>query len=50
MQDCSRRDDGSLNVSIRRLKDKIGTRSVPTGEVELTDSEAYLLGRPEQGI
>lgn len=44
------RTDGSLNYTIRRLKDKIGTRSVPTGEVELQDSEAYLLGTPEQGI
>ncbi len=44
------RQDGSLNYFIRRLKDKIGTRAVPTGEVELHDSEAYLLGNPEQGI
>lgn len=44
------REDGSLNYTIRRLKDKIGTRAVPTGEVELRDSEAYLLGRPEEGI
>src|SRR5581483_8357602 len=33
-----------------RLKPKIGTRSVPTGEVELRDSEAYLLGKTEWGI
>jgi acyl-CoA dehydrogenase len=44
------RDDGTPNYIIRRLKDKIGTRSVPTAEVELRDSEAYLLGRPETGI
>jgi acyl-CoA dehydrogenase len=44
------REDGGLNYLIRRLKDKIGTRSVPTGEVELQESEAYLLGRPETGI
>jgi acyl-CoA dehydrogenase len=44
------RDDGSLNYFIRRLKDKIGTRSVPTGEVELHDSQAYLLGKAEQGV
>jgi len=44
------REDGGLNYFIRRLKNKIGTRSVPTGEVELRDSEAYLLGRPEWGI
>lgn len=44
------RGDGSLNYVVRRLKDKIGTRSVPTGEVELRDSEAYLLGTVEWGI
>jgi acyl-CoA dehydrogenase len=45
-----RHADGSLNVHIRRLKDKIGTRSVPTGEIELRGSEAYLLGAAEQGV
>lgn len=44
------RADGNLNYTIRRIKDKIGTRSVPTGEVELRDSQAYLLGKPEWGI
>lgn len=44
------RDDGSLNVYLRRLKDKIATRSVPTGEVELRESEGYLLGRAEEGL
>jgi acyl-CoA dehydrogenase len=34
------RDSGQLNYTIRRLKNKIATRSVPTGEVELRDSEA----------
>jgi len=45
-----RRDDGALNFKVRRLKDKIGTRSVPTGEVELDGSEAYLLGERGQGV
>jgi len=45
-----RREDGRLNYFIRRLKDKIATRSVPTGEIELRDSEAWLLGAVEQGI
>ncbi len=44
------RDNGSLNFTIRRLKDKIATRCVPTGEIELRDSEGYLLGKPEWGI
>lgn len=42
--------DGGLNYRIRRLKDKIATRSVPTGEVEFRAAEAYLLGQAEQGI
>ncbi|HXY06383.1 MAG TPA: acyl-CoA dehydrogenase family protein [Terriglobales bacterium] len=45
-----RRDDGMLNYTIRRLKDKIATRSVPTGEVELRDSHAWLLGPADAGI
>jgi acyl-CoA dehydrogenase len=44
------RKDGRLNCFIRRLKDKIATRSVPTGEVELRDSEGYLLGAADSGI
>lgn len=44
------KSDGRLNYLIRRIKNKIATRSVPTGEVELKDSEAYLLGKPEWGI
>ena len=45
-----RREDGSLNYTVRRIKDKIATRSVPTGEVELRDTAGYLLGTPEGGI
>src|SRR6266853_4796110 len=44
------RKDGELNYFVRRLKDKIATRSVPTGEVELKDSEGYLLGSTDSGI
>lgn len=42
------RRDGSRNgVRIRRLKDKLGTRSVASGEVEFVDAEAFLLsGEP----
>lgn len=43
------RDDGTLNFRVRRLKDKIGTRSVPTGEVELDGSVGFLLGERGQG-
>src|SRR5258708_22938609 len=44
------RNDGELNHLVRRLKRKIATRSVPTGEVELKDSEGYLLGSADTGI
>ena len=44
------KENGELNYTVRRIKDKIATRSVPTGEVELRDSEAWLLGSREQGI
>jgi acyl-CoA dehydrogenase len=44
------RKDGELNYFIRRLKDKIATRSVPTAEVELKDSVGYLLGSADSGI
>jgi len=42
-----RRENGELNYTVRRLKDKVATRSVPTGEVELRASEAWLLGSGE---
>lgn len=44
------RQDGALNYFIRRMKDKIATRSVPTGEVELRASQGWLLGKAEHGI
>jgi alkylation response protein AidB-like acyl-CoA dehydrogenase len=44
------REDGTLNFLLRRLKDKIGTRSVPTGEIEFSESEGFLLGHQQEGI
>jgi acyl-CoA dehydrogenase len=44
------RNDGELNYYIRRLKDKIATRTVPTGEIEPRNSEGYLLGSADSGI
>ncbi|REE97669.1 acyl-CoA dehydrogenase family protein [Thermomonospora umbrina] len=38
-----RRDGGRNGVRIRRLKDKLGTRSVASAEIEFTDAEAFLL-------
>lgn len=42
--------DSKLNFHIRRLKDKSATRAVPSGEAELNQSEAYLIGEANQGI
>jgi alkylation response protein AidB-like acyl-CoA dehydrogenase len=41
---------GNLNFIVRRLKDKSGTNSVPTGEVEFHGSETYLVGDQSNGI
>lgn len=41
---------GQLNYFLRRLKQKSATRAVPTGEVELNGSLAYLVGRADLGI
>mgnify|MGYP001770668406 CR=1 FL=1 len=41
---------GELNYHVRRLKDKSATRAVPSGEVELNGSEAYLIGNAAEGI
>ena len=47
----TRRDGTPNGVRIRRLKDKLGTRSVASGEVEFVDAEAFLLsGEPERSI
>ena len=34
----------------RRLKDKLGTTAVPTGEVEFEDTKAHLVGELERGF
>ncbi|BDR91706.1 acyl-CoA dehydrogenase [Vulcanisaeta souniana JCM 11219] len=41
---------GNLNFIVRRLKEKSGTNSVPTGEIEFHGTEAYLVGDPSNGI
>lgn len=46
-----RLDDGTLNnVFIRRLKDKLGTRSMPTAEVDFRGTVAYPVGPVESGF
>jgi hypothetical protein len=41
---------GERNFRVRRLKEKSGTLGVPTGEIEMEASEAYLIGEREKGI
>ncbi|MCZ8537351.1 acyl-CoA dehydrogenase family protein [Paenisporosarcina quisquiliarum] len=46
-----RQEDGSLNgISIRRLKDKLGVRAVPSGEVEFDGAVAYVMGDKTNGL
>lgn len=39
-----KKDDGTLNnIRIMTMKDKMGTRQLPTAELLLEGSEAYLI-------
>jgi acyl-CoA dehydrogenase len=43
--------DGARNTyRIVRLKDKLGTRSMASGEIRLDGAEAWLVGHAEQGL
>ena len=47
----TRNPDGSWNgISIDRLKDKLGTRELPTAEIHLHDTRAELVGEPRNGV
>ncbi len=44
-------EDGTRNAyTINRLKDKLGTRSLATGEVTLHGAQAYLVGNLQRGF
>jgi alkylation response protein AidB-like acyl-CoA dehydrogenase len=46
-----RRPDGQRNAyRIVRLKDKLGTKSMASGEIRLEGAEAYLVGQPDAGL
>ncbi len=46
----TRNADGSLNnIRVERLKDKLGTRKVPTAELYLDGTRATLVGEPSHG-
>ena len=43
--------DGSVNaLSYRRLKDKLGTRSLPTAEIDFNGATGYAIGDPSEGF
>jgi hypothetical protein len=43
--------DGSANrYSIQRLKEKLGTRAMPSGEIKLEGALAWMVGDPQQGF
>lgn len=47
----TRNPDGSWNgITIDRLKDKLGTRELPTAEIHLADTHAELVGEPARGV
>ena len=43
--------DGELNhIRVHRLKDKLGTRALPTAELSLEGSRALMIGEPGRGV
>lgn len=43
--------DGSLNnIEVLRLKDKLGTKALPTAELKLVGTKAKLIGHPGEGV
>jgi alkylation response protein AidB-like acyl-CoA dehydrogenase len=43
--------DGQLNrINFRRLKDKLGTRSLPTAEIDFEGATAIAIGEPAEGF
>lgn len=46
-----RKEDGKPNgLRVRRLKDKLGVRAVPSGEVEFNGAVAYVVGDETRGF
>lgn len=44
-------EDGKLNgIKIERLKEKLGTRAVPTAELLLDGARAHLVGTTEESL
>jgi putative acyl-CoA dehydrogenase len=46
-----RNDDGSLNgIEVEALKDKLGTRALPTAQLSLTGAKAKMVGEKGKGV
>jgi alkylation response protein AidB-like acyl-CoA dehydrogenase len=46
-----RHDDGTLNgIEVEALKDKLGTRALPTAQLSLTGAKAKLVGEKGKGV
>ena len=46
-----RNQDGSYNgIEIEALKDKLGTRALPTAQMSLNGTKSYLVGEPGNGV
>ncbi len=46
-----RQEDGKLNgIEVEALKDKLGTRALPTAQLQLTGAKAKLVGEKEKGV
>lgn len=46
-----RNEEGKLNnMEVIRLKDKLGTRQLPTAQILLKGTEAYLIGEQGKGV
>ncbi|WP_121744014.1 acyl-CoA dehydrogenase family protein [Natronorubrum halophilum] len=50
LEDGALEPDAVNDQLYRRLKDKLGTIAVPTGEVEFTGANAHLVGEEERGF
>eukprot|EP00761_Pharyngomonas_kirbyi_P009985 gb/GECH01010003.1/.p1 GENE.gb/GECH01010003.1/~~gb/GECH01010003.1/.p1 ORF type:complete len:603 (+),score=127.86 gb/GECH01010003.1/:1-1809(+) len=50
MQDGASSINRLNNIRIHRLKNKLGTHALPTGEVSLHSSRGVMVGRPGRGV
>ncbi|MCB0392280.1 MAG: acyl-CoA dehydrogenase family protein [Bdellovibrionales bacterium] len=47
----TRNEEGNYNhLEVMRLKDKLGTRALPTAEIKLNGTKGTLVGKPGEGV